>query len=137
MRDGQVVEGELIAVKENSLLILETKSGADFTITNSDLSIITIVKKSKALLGGGIGFLAGAGIGALIGYSIHDTYMATASESTVFGAVGGAVLGLSAGAVIGAIVGADKTIQIEGRTELEISKEMDILREKARIPDFK
>ena len=45
------------------------------------------------------------------------------------------------GALIGGIVGAgygiDKTIRIEGKSDLEIEKVLEKLRKKARIPDYK
>ena len=56
-KDGQLVQGELISVKENSLLILDSDSGADVTVFIRDISEIRVVKKSKVLLGGGVGFL--------------------------------------------------------------------------------
>ena len=47
-RDGLEVQGELIAVKEDSLLIKEAKSEADVTVDVSDIRNIRVSKKSKA-----------------------------------------------------------------------------------------
>jgi len=47
---GQQIEGELITVKPNSLLLLDTE-GKDVSIDIGDIKVIRIVKKSKALLG--------------------------------------------------------------------------------------
>ncbi|MGB6865507.1 MAG: hypothetical protein WBE11_07415 [Candidatus Aminicenantaceae bacterium] len=55
--DGQQFRGELIAVKQNSLLLKEYESGGDITVDVEDIAVIKIVKKSKALLGAGIGLL--------------------------------------------------------------------------------
>jgi len=55
MKDGQSVRGELITVKENSILLLEQGSGADVTVDIEDIGVIEIVKKSKLLPGAGLG----------------------------------------------------------------------------------
>jgi len=65
-KDGQQVRGELIAVKENSLLMLVSE--ADVSIDISDIKVITIVKESKALEWAFLGVLVGGGIGTLLGY---------------------------------------------------------------------
>ena len=52
------IKGELIAVKKNSLLLLES-NGADVSVDVADIKLIKIVKKSKVLIGGGIGFAMG------------------------------------------------------------------------------
>jgi ribosome maturation factor RimP len=44
-KDRQQVKGELIAVKENSLLLKEHESGADVSVDVSGINKITIVKK--------------------------------------------------------------------------------------------
>ena len=58
--DGTQVWVELIAVKENSLLLLDRESGADVSIDISDIKVIRVKGKSKFLLGLQIGGLAGA-----------------------------------------------------------------------------
>jgi len=68
-KDGWQIEGELITVKSNSLLLLDAE-GKDLSVNIGDIKIIRIVKKSKALLGAGIGLLIGVGPGALIGYRV-------------------------------------------------------------------
>ena len=64
-KDGQLIEGELIAVKPNSLLLLDTE-GKDVSVGIADIKVITIVKKSKALVGATFGAFAGGGIGAVV-----------------------------------------------------------------------
>jgi hypothetical protein len=54
----------------------------------------------------------------------------------------GTILGLPVGAFIVAIIGlaagsGGKTIQIEGKSDLEVQETLDKLRKKARIRDFK
>lgn len=115
--DGTQVRGELIAVKENSLLLMERDSGADVTVDIGDIKVINIVKKSKA----GAGILIGGAIGAFVGYL---TYSKPESEGWInfdFGpgmnAAGGGGLGALIGLIIGAVAGTDRTIQIEGKSK--------------------
>ena len=65
-KDGTQVRGELIAVKENSLLLLDRESGADVTVDIGAIRVIKIKKKSKLLKGAGNGLLIGGGTGVHI-----------------------------------------------------------------------
>ena len=69
--DGQLVGGELIAVKNSSLLLL-SEVGTDVSVGIKNVKVIKIVRKSKAKLAAGIGLLAGGAFGALIGNLITD-----------------------------------------------------------------
>jgi hypothetical protein len=120
--DGQQIRGELITVKPNSLLLLSI-TGRDVSVDIADIKVIKIVKKSKALLGAGIGLLAGivaAKIGKYIIFAVIYTSM-----------------GMITGGLWGGYIGRDKTIQIEGMTDSEIREAMDKLRKKARIRDYR
>jgi len=140
--DGQQIKGELITVKPNSLLLLNTE-GKDVSVDIADIKVIRIVKKflDKAGLGAGIGLLIGGAAGALVGFSEGDDppgfLMRTAElKALVLGLdVGG--LGMIIGAIISAFVVKDKTIQIEGMSDSEIKEILDKLRKKARIRDYK
>lgn len=145
---GQQVRGELITVKENSLLLLDSESGADVSVDIREIKLIEIVKKSKSLAWGGIGLVSGAVIGALTGYLQGDDPsgmitgfgppmpfpgLFTADEKALYGGIGWGILGGAIGGIGGAIAGADKTIQIEGKSETEIRKALNKLRKKARV----
>jgi hypothetical protein len=56
-KDWQQVKGELIAVKQNSLLLLV--SGVDVGVDISDIKVVRIVKKSEAVAGLVVGVLVG------------------------------------------------------------------------------
>jgi hypothetical protein len=131
------IRGELIAVKQNSLLLLDTE-GKDVSIDIEDIKVIRIVKKSKVLLGVGLGMVVGGGGGALIsiisGWSVYEGGEGMAA--VLSGGVG-AIAGLLIGGTIGTAVGKDKTIRIEGKSDSEIQDVMDKLRKKARIRDYK
>jgi hypothetical protein len=132
-KDGTQVRGELIAVKENSLLLMERDSGADLTIDIGDISAITILKKSKYLSGAGLGFLIGAGAGAIHGATAANINDSRFGWTVLFAAVLGC-----AGALLGFIVafaasGKTKVIQIEGKSDSEIKEILEKLCKKARI----
>ena len=136
--DGQQIRGELITVKPNSLLLLNT-DGKDVSVKIEEIKTIIVVKKSKAGTGVLIGLLIGGGGGALYwfkaarGAGLGDD---AASAALLFGSVT-AVVGGIIGGLFGAAAGDDETIQIEGMTDLEIREALDKLRKKARIRDYK
>jgi len=125
-KDGQQVKGELIAVKENSLLLLV--SGVDLSVDIKDVKIITIERKSRIALG----FLGGAAAGAFVAALVEETINGWGFAYLFY-----APLGALIGGGVGALSGKDKSIKI--REDLpQASKEMllDSLRKKARIPDY-
>ena len=131
-RDGQLIEGELITVKPNSLLLLNTE-GKDVSVGIADIKVIRVMKKSKASLGAGIGLLIGVGPGALIGYKVGwET-----SKGALWGGVVGGLAAALIGGFIGISLGKEVRIQIEGMTDSEIQEALEYLRKKARIPDYK
>ncbi len=132
------IRGELIAVKPNSLLLLSI-TGRDMSVDIADIRVIRVVKKSKALLGSGIGLIIFGGGTALF----VETFGRNSWEppdlhkfAVGFGAIG-AIVGLLIGGITGELLGKDKTIQIEGMTDAEIQEALDKLRKKARIRDYK
>jgi len=146
--DGTQVRGELIAVKQNSLVLMERDSGADVTGDIKDVNIIKIVKKSKTLAWGGIGLVSGAVIGVLGGYLSGDdpagygtmwgqrVWMEgwfTADEKALLSGIAYGIIGGALGGIGGAFAGADKTIQIEGKSDSEIQEILEKLRKQARV----
>ena len=136
--DGQQVRGELIAVKENSLLLLERDSGADVTVDIGEVSSIRILKKSKILSGAWKGLLIFGGAGALLGtyWSVtdegfRDEYGALFAPIICIGFFGG--IGLLLGAIVGAASGIDETIQMQYKSDSEIQESLEKLRKKARV----
>ncbi len=126
-KDGTQVRGELIAVKENSILLMERDSGADVTVDIGNIKMIPIVKKPKLWLGAGLGLLAGAAAGAL-SYGSYYYFV----QGFYFGAIG-AGIGLFLGFFVGAAVRIDKKIQFEGKSDSEIQEILEKLRKKARV----
>ena len=140
-KDGQLIEGELITVKPNSLLLLNTE-GKDVSVGIADIKVIRVMKKSKALLGAGIGLVVGGGGGVLFPHAVNlaigpaEGFGDPWEYSGMIGICTG-VAGLLAGAIVGGLFGIDKTIHFEGMSDLEIEEAMDKLRKKARIRDYK
>jgi len=100
--DEQQIEGELITVKPNSLLLLNAE-GKDVSVSVEEILIIRLAKKSKFLKGMGIGILVGAGIGAIIGFAQGETSSGfggtyTAWDNALIGAILFGFLGLLTGA---------------------------------------
>jgi hypothetical protein len=131
--DGTQVRGELIAIKQNSLLLLERDSNADMSVLAENIEFIIIVKKSKVLLGIGLGLLLGGGLGSLYGTSTDTYYSDLRPLAFIVYGGGGAVLGALIGGFFSASAGKDETIQIEGRSDSEIQEILEKLHKKARI----
>jgi len=136
LKDGHHVMGELIAVKPDSLLLLNL-AGYDRSIDLVAIKSIRIVKESKAGPGALYGFLAGALGGAVAGYSYgkgqdHYPEMYAFLGGLVFGAAGGLI-----GLALGDLSGSDETIELEGKSESAIKSNLAGLRGKARIRDYK
>ncbi|UCE41836.1 MAG: hypothetical protein JSV17_02275 [Candidatus Aminicenantes bacterium] len=124
--DGQQVRGRLIAVKENSPLLLDRESGADVSVNIGEISTI-----KKSLWGNGLllGSLIDAGFGTV----------ATPGDSGIgwyaIGALGGAL----AGSLIGLIIasagsgGINEKIHFKGKSDSEIKEILEKLRKNARV----
>ncbi len=108
--DGREVGGELIAVKDNSLLLLDG-AGGDEAVNATDIRTIKIVRKSHA---GGLA-IGGALVGALGGLVIISS---VADEDNKYTAPLGGVLFGAAGALAGLAlsvpIGADTTFALAG-----------------------
>jgi len=136
--DGLQIRGELITVKPNSLLLLDTE-GKDVSIDIADIKVIRVVKKSKVLLGAGLGILIGGGLGTLIGAKAPEGFERLGGEGITGAEIAlyGVIAGLFIGGFFGATTGAGETIQIEGMPPKTIEFYLAKLRKKARIRDYK
>ncbi len=134
-KNGQLIEGELIAVKPNALLLLDTE-GKGVSIDIADIKVIRVVKKSKLLTGIWVGIAIGGGTGVLLAGSGYRMSLDAPERRKILGAFGAAA-GLLIGGITGELLGKDKTIQIEGMTDLEIEEALEKLCKKARIRNYK
>jgi len=136
-KDGGLIEGELITVKKDSLLLF---TGRDVSINIGDIRTIRIVKKSKVLQGLGFGLLIGAGSGGLLGFAFGSRDFMGGSTALCDAIVTGIFLGsivLFVGGTVGFASGIEKTTQIEGKSPRWIEFYLKKLRKKARVRDYK
>lgn len=133
--DGTLVRGELIAVKQNSLLLLHRASGADVTIKIEDIGVITIVKKSKLVQGAGWGGLSGVVVGASYYLFVESpSYWFDEAIAKLMECAGiCACIGLAIGGLVGLGAGINKTIQMQYKSDSEIQKILVKLNKKARV----
>jgi len=136
-KDGQQAKGELITVKASALLLLDSQTGRDDSVEIGDIAAVKVIKESKALAVGIVGFGVGALLGMLFGSFIGavDEGQTSPSVYMVSAAVIGA-MGAAPGALIGALLGADKRYPFEGKSPDEIRAILEKLRRQARIRDF-
>jgi len=137
LEDGRQAEGELIAVKPDSLLLLNL-AGKDESADVAAIKSIRIIRKSQLLKGGLYGFAAGflGGAGYCFVRSAEEGAGQDAGGLLAYGAffaIPAGIIGLGAGA----LAGSDKTIQLEGMPESAVKIVLTDLRNKARIRDFK
>ncbi len=128
---GQLVRGELIAVRPDSIVVFVSE-GKDESVDIAEISTIKIVRKSKALKGLLYGFASGAVTGvALTALPPNlDEYALNYLFSGLFlGAVGGAV-----GLAVGAGLGSDQVIAFAGLPAKEKDRILAKMNRLARIP---
>ena len=99
------------------------------TIDIGDIRVVRIMKKSKALLGAGIGLSICAGIPIALAFGTQDMY----PEVLIIAAVVIGVPAILIGTILGEIAGTDKTIQIEGKSPHQIELALERLSSKARV----
>ena len=134
--DGQLIKGELIAVKPNSLLLLDTE-GKDVSIDIAEIKEIVLMKRVNALGGAIAGFLVGGLVGGKISVSGESLFSERYDETALIGILIGGALGLLSGILIVKNLAGKEKIQIEGMTDSEIQETLDKLRKKARICDYR
>lgn len=132
-QDGRQFRGELIAVKSNSLVLLDAER-KDQSILLAEIKNIKIRRRSKALQGLLYGFLAGAVGGAIWGGTIADDEWGVAGGAFLGGlliAPPTSLLGLVAG--MGA--GLDDETELAGLPEPELDRILAKLSRQAREPE--
>lgn len=133
--DGTHVRGELIAVKQTSLLLLERDWGADVTVDIKDVGVINIEKKNtwkKAKKG----FLIGSGLGIVTMGVGGGIWGLDTSTKGIFQMVAFVLFWGVSFAVKYALkpsIEIDKTFQFKGKSDSEIQEILEKLRKKARV----
>ena len=115
LKNGSRYRGELIAVRPDSLLLLDHRTGKDEIAAVADIATVRVVRRSKAWQGLLIGLVPGAVGGAALG--AH----ASAGDNPELGAfAGGVVIGGIAGLVglaAGVAAGLDTGMSFAGLPE--------------------
>jgi hypothetical protein len=135
--DGHQVQGELIAVKKSSLLLLEAESRYDVSVDVKEIQLVHILKGPKTGLGAISGFLVGGVVGVAATGKNNDCGGCPNSASrNIFGGalVGG--IGALIGALIGSSAGGNEIIIFHGLPPEELDEELEKMRSKARIKNF-
>jgi hypothetical protein len=136
LKDGRYVAGELIAVKPDSLLLLNP-NGKDESIAVADIAIIRIVRRSKAWQGLLIGFVPGAVGGAVRGARLPPDAGGGPVRGEIGALLGGALFGGVAGLVglaAGLGAGLDTKIDLAGLPDAETGNVLIKLNRQAREP---
>jgi hypothetical protein len=139
--DGHEQEGELIGVKNSSLILYQ--SNLNFSVDIKELRMIRVLKKSRAAQGALLGLVIGTVAGG-VGGAIYFSGASNDEWSnffrvllTMLASAGGGGIGLLTGMVVGSIQGIDETIQIEGRSDADIDLILQKLRRRARVPEYR
>jgi hypothetical protein len=130
--DGQQVKGELIAVKQESLLLLGSSPATDVSIAIADIKTIKVVKKSITVLTVGLGITLAA-LGAAAGYGLANATWHAGDTNWPWA---GGIIGLLSGVWIGTAISDSETIEVEGKSAAETKEILMKLRPKARINNF-
>jgi len=140
-KNAQVVRGELIAVKDHAVLVLDSVTKGDSTVQVSDMASLSvkIAKKSNPWEAGILGFVVGGAVGALVGRKLGESegsLIDVETESTIGGAaIGGLVVG--SGAYLIAKKKKTEVYNFEGKSPEEIEIILVRLRTYSRVPDFR
>lgn len=128
--DGIQVRGWLIAVKENSLLLMERDSGADVSVDVINIRVITHVRKSKGskVVGIAIASCLVVYFGTIVWADVFGPQELAEQNPPFLGLIAGLI-----GFIAGEFLVKDKTIHIEGKSDPEILEILEKLRKKARV----
>jgi hypothetical protein len=122
--DGQLFEGELIAVRQDSLVLLGP-SGADVSVSAAEIGSVRIVRPSKVGKGAMLGGLGGALIGGILGGTSGGIDEYTASQ-TAF--MLGFVLGAIGGLGVGTLMSVDTIVPFAGEPDAIVRTRLEKLR---------
>jgi hypothetical protein len=136
--DGRQIQGELIAVRKDSLVLLDSESGIDAAVAVEEIEIVHILKGPKTGIGAVSGFLVGGAVGAAAAGKNSDCGGCPHSIGrNLLGGVLVGGLGALIGALIGSTAGDNEIIILRGLSREERDVELGRLRLKARIRDFR
>ena len=137
LRDGGTIEGELIAVRENSLMILDPDpTGTDLSVVIADVSQVRLQRRKRVPSPAGVlGVVVGAASGAtyaLVRSGGHEDFvMPGALACGLLGALLGGAIGFGVAGVGGEY--REQVINFAPMTDSQIRLALARLRAQARI----
>jgi hypothetical protein len=137
-KDGATIKAELLTVKNNEIILMDSFDMTGITLRADEIQKITITKKSSVFKGIGLGLVIGGGSGALLGFASGDDdsgwFRWSAGEKAAMAGLGLGAIGLLTGGILGAIKGIDESVELEGRTPEEMKLIMKKLNSRSRFP---
>jgi len=133
-RDGQVLRGELLAVRGEDLILLDPSTSSGITESLRNIGTVTVVKTKSKKIGE---LVAGGAIGAALGLLIFPQSKDPADAETKLTPAGAAMAGAIGGVFWGALLfglGSNKDFKIERVDPGSITKIGARLRKYARDP---
>jgi hypothetical protein len=140
-KNGRLIRGELIAVKRNSLLLIDSESGRDVSIPTNSINVL----EKGAVKGAVLGFLIGAGVGLALGL-VWNSGTSDNDDDSFFDfdfdispwlpALGLGVVGALLGAAIVAKSNRSEIVILDGKSQAERNTIFRELRSEARVSNF-
>jgi hypothetical protein len=136
---GSIFKGELIGVREDAVIILE--SPGEKTLMVAEIESVRIVKKSPTIACAIIGGLAGGITAGLIARRPSENDDLGTGLKRLLGyplwlGVGTGV-GMGVGMFVAQAIGKDKVIVFKGRPAAEVEAGLKTLRKEARVQNYK
>lgn len=144
LNNGQEIEGELLSVRDSSLVIstledsdikdLSTQTAGLIAVRNQDIFHVILKGRSNILKGMGLGTLIGGGFGGFLGLASGDDppgwFSFTAGEKAAMGAIAFGAVGFLVGTIAGVASSSGDEI-----VEPLLNQDFSSLRPIARFPD--
>jgi hypothetical protein len=128
--DGRLSEGELIAVKPDSLLLLS--GGTDVSVGLAEIKSVRIVRESMAGKGALWGFLGGSLVGGTLGGLSGGLDDFTPGQAAVLIGLTFGLAGCIGGLGVGTLLSIDTTIDIAGEPEELVRSRLEKLKAYSR-----
>lgn len=129
-KDGKTVRGELLMVKEDSLILMDSLNPTGLTLKIENIQKLVLKKKW--------GFSQGAGLGGMIGltggFVLHMLSGIEDDERPSFKGVRYGVLSMLVGGVIGQLGGFNESIDLDNQNPEKKIKILKKLNSKSRFP---
>ena len=138
--EGRVIRAELLAVKNDRLILMENSSFQEKILGPDEIAHLKIDKPTKFLQGLGLGVLSGAAFGGALGFASGNDkpgfFSFSAGEKAAIGAIGLGAVGLVVGGIASVAKGIDESVQVSEYTDTEKAKLIQKLKPYARVEEY-